>query len=203
MLCQRLDLLRAGSTLTCTDRFQDGMLVPAFTGLINGAERIEAAVAAAKPGSPSPTTKEYPSRNPNFGIRFNSTPAPAPGANASQFTWKKGQACAASVHNRLRCKARLNKTLRTLLERACSCAVVQEERGEREYSPIMRGQRPEREAEIGEVLNTALASAMASLGLTATPCAFFANCCTSCRYAVTGLSPTVWMADPPRYAQRF
>lgn len=26
------------------------------------------------------------------------------------------------------------------------------------------------------------------------------TCCTSCRYAVTGLSPTVWMADPPRYA---
>jgi hypothetical protein len=26
---------------------------------------------------------------------------------------------------------------------------------------------------------------------------------TNCLYAVTGLSPTVWIAEPPRYAHKF
>ena len=52
-------------------------------------------------------------------------------------------------------------------------------------------------------MKTALASAVATAGATVSPARFFAYCCTSCRYAVTGLSPTVWMAEPPRYAAMF
>ena len=44
-------------------------------GLINGADAIEAPVAAIIPTSPSSATKyEMPSRNPNFGIRLKPTP---------------------------------------------------------------------------------------------------------------------------------
>ena len=73
-------------------------------------------VCVCQPGSPSPTAYEYPSKNPNFGIRFSKTP------------------------------------------------------------PIL-GHNPEREAETGDALKMAFASDIASFGLTATPCAFFANCC--------------------------
>lgn len=42
---------------------------------MNGADRMEAAVAAAKPGfSPSPKKKLNPSNIPNFGMRLKQTP---------------------------------------------------------------------------------------------------------------------------------
>ena len=42
---------------------------------MNGADKIEAAVAAITPGSPfPPDTKSYPNKNPNLGILFNNTP---------------------------------------------------------------------------------------------------------------------------------
>ena len=110
---------------------------------MKGAERIDAAVAAANPGSPvSPEMYVYPSRMPNFGTRLNST-------------------------------------------------------------PISRGHSPDSDAEMGDLRKTAFASAAASAGLTVSPARFFAYCCTSWRYAVTGLSPTVWIAEPPRYAAMF
>ena len=44
------------------------------TGLIKGAERMEAAVAAPKPGSPDePVSVVYPRRMPNLGMRLKST----------------------------------------------------------------------------------------------------------------------------------
>ena len=43
-------------------------------GLMNGAERIEAPVAANIPTSPSPVKNDIPSRMPNFGMRLNPTP---------------------------------------------------------------------------------------------------------------------------------
>merc|ERR1719219_1106205 len=59
---------------------------------------------------------------------------------------------------------------------------------------------PDIEAEIGEARKTALASARATAGSTSWPSRLLAYCCTNCRYAVMGLSITVWNADPPRYA---
>ena len=47
------------------------------------------------------------------------------------------------------------------------------------------------------------ASFVAVAGSTGLPCRSFAYCCTSWRYAVTGLSPMVWIAEPPRYADMF
>ena len=45
------------------------------TGLIKGADKMEAVVAAANPGSPVfPVTAVYPKRKPNLGTRFNNTP---------------------------------------------------------------------------------------------------------------------------------
>mmetsp|Transcript_24825 Transcript_24825/g.28604 ORF Transcript_24825/g.28604 Transcript_24825/m.28604 type:complete len:205 (-) Transcript_24825:232-846(-) len=43
-------------------------------GLMNGAERIDAPVAATMPTSPSPTINEIPKRIPNLGTRLNPTP---------------------------------------------------------------------------------------------------------------------------------
>lgn len=48
-------------------------------------------------------------------------------------------------------------------------------------TPIMRGHNPEREAETGDLLNTALASFEASLGEIVSPFWPFAYCCTSWR----------------------
>mmetsp|Transcript_27060 Transcript_27060/g.63222 ORF Transcript_27060/g.63222 Transcript_27060/m.63222 type:complete len:279 (-) Transcript_27060:131-967(-) len=108
------------------------------TGLMNGAENMEAPVAAKGPTSPeSERTKERPSRMPNFGTRLKST-------------------------------------------------------------PTSRGQSPDMDAVMGDRRKTALASSAASFGSTGLPSRPFAYCCTSCRYAVTGLSPTVWIAEPPR-----
>ena len=86
-------------------------------------------------------------------------------------------------------------------------------------TPMSRGQRPDSDALTGFFLKAALASAWAAFGLTVLPsrslaCMRYvstaryipdgrggrAYCCTSWRYAVTGLSPTVCMAEPPRYA---
>ena len=61
----------------------------------------------------------------------------------------------------------------------------------------------ESDAVIGAFMKTAFASDAACFGLSAVPSTSFANCCTSWRYAVTGLSPTVWIAEPPRYAAMF
>ena len=48
-------------------------------------------------------------------------------------------------------------------------------------TPIMRGQRPESEAETGARRKTAFASDCATFGSTVTPSRFFAYCCTSWR----------------------
>ena len=48
-------------------------------------------------------------------------------------------------------------------------------------TPIMRGQRPESEAEMGARRKTAFASDCATFGSTVTPSRFFAYCCTSWR----------------------
>ena len=45
----------------------------------------------------------------------------------------------------------------------------------------------------------AFASCDAIFGSVIVPSKPFAYCCTNCRYAVTGLSITVWNAEPPRY----
>ena len=112
------------------------------TGLMKGALRMDAAVAAMYPGSVCPVKAVYPSSTPNLGTRLKST-------------------------------------------------------------PMSRGHSPDRDAVTGLAMNTAFASLRAIFGSTAAPDASLANCCTYCRYAVTGLSPMVWMADPPRYAHMF
>ena len=65
-------------------------------------------------------------------------------------------------------------------------------------TPINRGHNPDSEAPIGFARNVAFASPTATFGATVFPLTSLAYCCTSWRYAVTGLSPTVWMALPPR-----